>query len=420
MSESTQIGISRAARDLFSGTAIEANADALVNYLIGHSYASGTINSYLSCVAHFAHWCARERVRLTGIDEGVVSHFLDDHLPVCHCASRCRRTKSEIRAALAHLLIVLGAKRLIAEKTSSFPSGIVAELADFDTYLTEVRGLRAVTRDRCLGHVRDFLLDWFGDAEVEICGLEPADIARFIMSYTAGWKPASVRSVGSSLRSYFRYKAVLGAQTTALIAAIPRVAQWRLARLPKGLSALEVRTLLGAFDRNTVGGRRDCAVARCYVDLGLRTSEIVRLQLDDIDWREGVVHIRAKGRRTDVLPLPKMTGRAILAYLRKGRRKTPSRALFLRLRPPLDRPAGPDTIRAVVRNAAQRCGLSKRLTGPHVLRHTVATQLVHSGASLKEIADLLRHRSLDTTTIYAKVDLGGLASVTAPWPGSRA
>jgi integrase len=325
-----------------------------------------------------------------------------------------------IRAALIRLIELLRSTGLVAQKAASLPASIAAELRDFDSYLTEVRGLVAVTRQARLQHAGDFLLDHFGDAPIRMCVLKPAQIMDFMIRYTAGWKPSSVKTIGISLRSYLRYKAISGIQTTALIAALPHVAQWRLARLPKGLSTQEVQQLLDAFDRSTASGRRDYAIARCYVDLGLRTAEIVRLQLDDLDWSEGVVHIRGKGRRTDRLPLPATTGKAIVAYLRKDRRDTTSRALFLRHRPPLDQPAGPDTIRAVVRNAAHRCGLSTRLTGPHILRHTLACRLVQSGVSLKAIADLLRHRSLDTTTIYAKFDLNALATVAAQWPGRRA
>jgi site-specific recombinase XerD len=300
------------------------------------------------------------------------------------------------------------------------PSAIAGELRAFDDYLTTVRGLRTVTRHAQLKYVREFLLTLFSDAIVELDTLVPRDIEQFTRRHTAGWKPASVKQVGIALRSYLRFKAVQGVNTARLVAAVPRVAQWRLSHLPRDLSSEEVEQLLRAFDRSTATGRRDYAIARCYVDLGLRTIEIARLQLDDLDWRESRMQIRSKGRRTDLLPLPSLTGNAIAAYLRSGRRRTPARALFLRHRPPLDKPATTDTIRAAIRNAALRCGLAQRLTGTHILRHTVASRLVKSGASLKAIADLLRHRSLDTTTIYAKVDLDALSKVAAPWPEPHA
>ncbi len=167
------------------------------------------------------------------------------------------------------------------------------------------------------------------------------------------------------------------------------------------------------------GGRRDYAIACCYIDLGLRTAELVRLQLDDIDWHQGIVHIRGKGRRRDTLPLPQRTGEAIASYVKNDRQATAARELFQRLRPPYSRPAVASTIRGSIRNAARRCGLSARLSGPHILRHTMATRLVQTGASLKEVSDLLRHRDLDTTTIYAKVDMDALSTVALPWPEQK-
>lgn len=420
MSAFTHCKLLPVTRDWFRSTILAPYAGVYAQHLLDGGYAAGTVNYYLSCVAHFAHWTALERLAIEGINEDAVACFLDGHLPVCRCAQRCPRTRHVVRAALTHLIELLRSSGLVAQKASSLPASIATELCDFDHYLAEVRGLVAVTRHARLRHTGDFLFDHFGDAPIQVCVLKPAHIMDFMMRYTAGWKPASVNTVSISLRSYLRYKAIFGMQTTALIAALPTAAQWRLARLPKGLSTQEVRRLLDAFDRNTAISRRDYAIARCYIDLGLRTTEITRLQLDDVDWKEGVVQIRSKGQRMDRLPLPTTTGQAIVAYLRKGRRETTSRALFLRYRPPRDRPASPETIRAAVRNAAHRCGLSSRLTGPHILRHTLACRLVQSGASLKAIADLLLHRSLDSTAIYAKVDLDALATVAAHWPGRQA
>lgn len=419
MSEQICPRLSRSTRDWLSGSPLSASAEAYIRFLIDGGYAVGTINSYSGCVAHFAHWLASRGLVLEDIHEAVVISFLDRHLPVCCCAPRCRRGRSDIRAALNHLLALLRAEGLLAEQTSSVPSAIAAELATFDGYLAEVRGLQAVTRQTRLLHVCAFLLDQFADGDVQLEALECSDIVRFTIAYTARWKPSSVKHFGTALRSYLRFKATQGTETSALIGALPNVAQWRLTGLPHGLSADEVQQLLGAFDRSTATGLRDYAIARCYVDLGLRTTEIARLQLNDMDWRQGTVQVRGKGQRTDLLPLPATTGRAMVEYLRRGRRQTPSRVLFLRHRPPLDKPATAHTIRGAIRNAAQRCGLANRLTGTHILRHTVALRLVQSGASLKAIADLLRHRSLDTTTIYAKVDLDALATVAAPWPGRR-
>lgn len=410
----------RVSQDWFAGTVFSSHVEAYVAYLVERGYKAGTINAYLRAVAHFAHWSVDRFSTLDDLDEEPVQRFINTHLPSCRCAARCVRTRNEARAAMSHLLAQLRAERAIAPARCNLPAPIAGELGAFNEYLEDVRGLREVTRQQGrLQHVRHFLLAYFATATVRIATLTPGDIERFILQHTVGWKSSSVNQVCIALRSYLRFKATQGVDTRRLIAAVPRVAQWRLSTLPRALSAQEVQQLLNAFDRNTATGQRDYAIARCYLDLGLRTAEVVRLQLEDLDWREGRIYIRSKGRRTDVLPLPASTGRAIVAYLRSGRRHSSSRALFLRHRPPLDSPATTDTIRAVIRNAARRCGVDEQLTGAHILRHTLARRLVQSGASLKAIADLMRHRSLDTTTIYAKVDLEALTGVAAPWPGRR-
>jgi len=313
---------------------------------------------------------------------------------------------------------MLRAGAQIAPSTSNDPPAIVAELREFDRHLIDVRGLSQTTRYARAIRVRAFLLELFWDQRVRLDKLHRADIVGFMARYTHNWKPQSKQCVASSLRSYFRFKAISGVPTMALSAALPAIAQWKLATLPKGLSGSELTRLLGAFDRRCATGRRDYAITRCFADLGLRTAEIARLQLDDVDWREGTVRIRGKGRRVDLLPLPPVTGRAIVAYLRAGRPRSDEGALFLRHRPPVGKPATRCIVRSAVRYAAARCGL-EGLSGPHMLRHTVATRLVQGGATLKQIADVLRHRCLDTTSIYAKVDLTALSRVAMPWPGRR-
>jgi len=175
---------------------------------------------------------------------------------------------------------------------------------------------------------------------------------------------------------------------------------------------------MSTFGNNGVPRQRDYAIMRCLVDLGLRSCEVAALRLDDIDWKNGTVTIRlGKSQRANLLPLPAVTGQAIADYLHKARPTTESRAVFVRHRAPLDVPVDASVIRSVVRLAKARSGLSGRLHGPHRLRHSAATRMLQGGATLKEIADVLRHRSLDTTSIYAKVDWTRLSAIAQPWPG---
>lgn len=179
--------------------------------------------------------------------------------------------------------------------------------------------------------------------------------------------------------------------------------------------------LMSAFEQPDPQRQRDHSIVRCLVDLGLRSFEVAALRLEDINWINATLTVRVgKSHRVDILPLPAVTGHAIASYLHKARPATKSRAVFVRHRAPLDVPVDASVIRSVVRQAAARSGLAGRLHGPHRLRHSAATRMLQGGATLKEIADVLRHRSLDTTAFYAKVDLTRLSAIAQPWPGGAA
>ncbi len=306
---------------------------------------------------------------------------------------------------------------LVRRRASTISAVIAREVTAFNRHLTEVRGLSDSTCYVRCRQVFEFLVDRFGRGPVNISKLVPLDVARFVQRRTRGLAPSAVKTVGISLRSYFLFKASSGIPTTSLIAALPRVALWRLAGLPDVLSSDEIRQLLSSFDRNSPTGMRDYAITRCLLDLGLRRTEVANLRLDDIDWRVGTLTLHGKGKRIDVMPLPRTTGKAIAAYLQHGRPRTTRREVFVRHRPPINTEANLDIIRNAVRYAAERCGLQERVRGTHIFRHTMACRMAQGGAPFKEIADLLRHRSLDTTTIYAKVDLPSLQRVALPWPG---
>jgi integrase len=193
--------------------------------------------------------------------------------------------------------------------------------------------------------------------------------------------------------------------------------QWKLASLPRALKPDEVQRLLGAFPSGR-WPRRGYAIVRCALDMGLRAGEIANLSIDDIDWRAGTVTLKGtKSRRQDILPLPMTTGQALAEYLQHERPAAPSRALFVRRRDSSDIPITTAAVQKVIHHACQRAGLPG--SGSHVLRHTLACRLVENGGSLKEVADVLRHRSLETTRIYAKLDTPSLAEVALPWPGSE-
>ena len=379
-------------------------------------YASSTKRVYLCCIAHFARWLTRKNCPLTTLNEKVVDQFVRGHLSRCRCPDPVRRVDYENRAALARLLEVLRAKGAIPDRLS-LSDHIGHELVQFDGHMRDVEGLALSTRRQRCHIIRRFLVKQFGARPIELSKVDASAVRRFVLGEDCDWTPGTIRAVSGAIACYLRFRGISGDQVGQLLVAIPRAANWSLASLPQVFSDAEVEQLLRSFDRPFPSHRRAYAMVRCLTDLGLRCCEVVKLRLDDIDWREGKICLTGtKTRRTDILPLPAVTGDAIIAYLQNERPSTVNRTVFVRHVAPYDTPIHAGVVQRAVRDAYRRCGWTHSRV--HVLRHTIASRLLRADASMKDIADVLRHRSLDTSAIYAKVDVNRLAAVALPWPGS--
>jgi integrase/recombinase XerC len=403
--------------DWLANSPIGPYGAAFKRHLINRRYAAHTIASYLAEITHFARWACTRRVPLARIDEVSVAIFLDDHLPSCACTGPMRHDRADHSAALGHLLLVLRAQGAIGQPALS-TAPVDEEVRRYDEHMDHVRGLAPRTRSSALRIVGRLLTERFDDGAIDIAAITPEHVRRFFAEQATLYrKPAGAGCVVSCLRGYFRYRASLGDRMHGLIGALAYPANWALSSLPKKLSDDEVAQLVGSLNNPCRAMRRACAIVRCALDLGLRSIEVAQLGLDDIDWHAGTVTLRhTKGRRVDILPLPAATGEAIAKYLELERPKTSNRAIFVRNVAPRDEPIGADLVRKTIRQAYARAGLP--YTRSHLLRHTMANRLLAGGSSLKEVADVLRHRSLNTTMIYAKLDSRSLAAVALPWPGS--
>ena len=388
---------------------------AYVRRLVDRHYAVGTVRMYVYGVAHFAHWTRRHGVDIRDLADDVIQRFVDEHLPRCTCPVPVQRCRQQVRAALRQLLITLVDTGVLI--SSRQPDAVEDQLQRFDGHMQHARGLAETTRIRRLCVVRA-LLRFRAAGDPDVTADPSADeLRRFIAREHARISPGSAGSLASALRGYLRFLMLDGARVDQLLPVIASPAHWRLAPLPQTLSPSEIARLLDAFPPELPSHLRGYAMVRCLVDLGLREREVVSLELDDIDWEAGTLRIRkGKSRRVDVLPLPQTTGRAIASYLRSERPTTVNRRVFVRHVAPADEPIRPDVVRNTVRQAYRRCGLP--YTRVHILRHTLASRLLETGGTLKEVADMLRHRELDTAMIYAKVDTRRLAAVAMPWPGS--
>lgn len=396
---------------------IAPHAKAFAAHLERGRYAANTTGNYLGSIAHLARWMTYSGLPVQRLDESAVEQFLGKHLPRCDCPKPVMRVHDDLRAACNHLLNILREQGVIAELEAP-TDPVAAELRCYDGHMRDVRGLTAGTRSGRLRIVQRLLQRKFADSRVVIAELQPDDVRQFIADQLELRGTASnATTIASALRAYFRYRTICGDRVGPLIGVIFSPAHWSLASLPRGLSNSDVDRLLASFTDALPSPKRGYAIVRCALDIGLRSCEIARLMLADIDWRAGTVTLkRTKSRRQDILPLPASTGQALADYLRHERPTTTNPAVFVRRLAPRDQPIGVDAIRRVIRDAYRRIGLTHSRT--HALRHTLASRLLEHGSSLKEVADVLRHRSLNTSLIYAKLDNLRLVAVVLPWPGS--
>ena len=291
-------------------------------------------------------------------------------------------------------------------------------LEAFSQHQQRTRGLREQTLQGYARIVRLLVRDRLGEDPIDVGALCPSDVRAFVRSMTGRFTPRSMKSVRTALRSFFRFLRTEGRCDERLEVAIPTGPSWRRATLPRCLSNEQLSILLASFDNSTPCGRRDCAMVQCLSTLGLRPGEVAALQMEDIDWRHGNVHLRTrKTRRCTTLPLPREAGRAIVDYLRHERPKTSERRVFVQhLGCRKGEPISSGVVSAAVYRAVKRTGIEAPMAGAYLLRHTVASRMVRKGTSLKDVADFLGHRCLDTTTIYAKLDVPALREVALPWP----
>ncbi len=389
--------------------------DPFAQHLSKHGYADATARDKLRVVAKLSQWLEQQLFSLNRLDEQQISTFIQE------LHQRQHRTHRGDASTLRELLRLLRNNGIIPVPiTTNTPNALEQLEDDFACYLTEERCLAKATIDNYVPVVHRFLTVQFGDDVSKIELLRVCDVTQFILNHLCNLSPKTAQLGVTALRCFFRFLYQRGKLVTDLAAALPTVADWRLSELPKFIAPQEVEQLLQSCNQNCLSQQRDYAVLLLLARLGLRAGEVVHLNLDDINWRTGLLNVRGKGGRIDQLPLPMDVGEALVRYLRNGRpNSTTSRRLFVRLRAPYIGFASSAAIDCIMHRALQRAELDPPHKGAHLLRHSLATRMLHNGASLAEIGQMLRHRLTQTTEIYAKVDQTTLGALAQPWPGER-
>lgn len=391
---------------------LSANVAGFAKWARDEGYASPSRWRKVFLAAGFSRWLGQQAVSVGRISSEHVARYLRSHVGPMQIRRGDAATLRQFIDLLRRQGVVPPEKILPCRLTP------VERAADaFARYLRNERALAEAAVVNYVPFVRRFLADRFGDRPVRLSRLCADNVVGFVQRQAPRLHLKRAKLLTTALRSFLRYARYRGGITCDLAAAVPTVANWSMASIPRAIPAEAVRRLLASISQRTATGRRDYAILLVLARLGLRAGEVVRLELEDIDWNAGSLSVQGKGDQRCALPLPAEVGAAIAAYLRYGRPPSSSRRVFLRAKAPIRGLLGAQAISSLVRHNLIRADIQAPTHGAHQFRHALATEMLGHGASLTEIGEVLRHRNPQTTMIYAKVDLKSLRTLALPWPG---
>ena len=373
-------------------------------------FAVGSLYEQVYVLRVFDRWLRRTGRAVGDLDESAVQECL-------HNVLKKGYGKNAGAATLRRLLTML--RRIGATAPAKAIRRTPAEqlTCDYERFLFDERNLAPASVVQLRRFASMFLSEQCGDRLRRLSKLRAPDVTGFVQRHAHQYGPAEAKHLVASTRSFLRYLHYKGLVDADLSLAVPKVASWSLATLPKHLSASQVRQVLHHCDRSTPRGRRNYAILLLLARLGLRAGEVVGLTLDDIDWENARIKVCGKCGKWAQLPLPADVARAIACYLRRDRPSCACRHVFIRDYAPICGLGRATAISKIVKCALAKAGVVSARKGAHLLRHSLATDMLRKGASLDEIGEVLRHSSPDTTAIYAKVDLNSLRRLALPWPG---
>jgi site-specific recombinase XerD len=376
------------------------------SYLGALGYTPQTVRGQLKVLGQLGRWMTAESVRVADLDVERIDAFLAYRRADHYRGVPGRRPLLQLRQHLIDQGVVP-----VEERRPVTELDHVVET--YRQWLACDRGLAETTIIRYVNTARRFLQQ--RDAGVDVTGLQLGEVTRFLLAETQRCSVGAAKGRVAEMRSLLRFLFVTGRTPVLLAGSVPPVAGWHNTGIPPVLPAGSVQRLLDSCDRSTRDGVRDFAILMLLSRLAWRSIEVARLQLQDVQWRTGEITVRGKGGRVDRMPLPVDVGEALSSYLVHGRASSPARQMFLTTRAPQG-PIRAELVGDVVQRACVRAGVPQ--IGPHRLRHAVATTMVRQGVALADISQVLRHRDLATTAIYAKIDLASLRAVARPWPGT--
>ena len=391
--------------------------EALAQSLQAQHYSREVIRGYVHAASRFGEWLSTQGLAPSAVSDQLVERYIHQ-FEKCISPAHPYGQRPKLTRGLGHLLVVLRQAGALAEPP---PSSSPSEqwLARYEQYLQQVGGKAAATRTKYLSYARRFWQFRFGSANADWSALRAQDLVDFVQQEAARLQRHLGRPPAVALRAMLRFLIADGQVARGLEAAVPMPRQWALASLPAHLDKDQVSQVLAACRTTSPNALRNTAVVLLLARLGLRAGEVASLCLEDLHWTEGRLLIRAgKCHQERTLPLAEQVGQALADYLQQRRPRSPHRRVFLQSHAPYA-PLTGVAVGHIARRAIQRAGITVPHPGAHVFRHSAATEMVRGGASFPQIADVLGHASLQTTALYAKLDLDGLAPLALPWPGGQ-
>jgi site-specific recombinase XerD len=390
---------------------LKAHFASFAALLARQRYCRHIARRKLRLVAHLNRWLSKKWIPLAQVDEALISTFVKARRKTQRPAIGDARTLS----VLLHHLRTTGVITEPRSRTARCRFDQIVE--DYRHFLVHQRSLAAGSIPIYLLVAKRLLEHRFPDGKIRLRELRADDLTAFVQSASAEYGLRTLQSSMSSLRSFLRFLLQCGRITRPLANAVPTVAARHLSELPKYLEPAQVEKILKSCDRRGSIGRRDYAILLLLARLGLRAGEVACLCLEDIDWHAGELCVHGKRARLDRLPLPQDVGQAIADYLKTRRPSGSARRVFLHANAPYEGFANRQTVGAIVKRALNRARLSPPHRGAHLLRHSLATSMLRRGATMVQIGQVLRHQQIQTTEIYAKVNVNALRALAQPWPG---
>jgi site-specific recombinase XerD len=398
---------------LMNAGSLQPLIDAFTAELKDRRHTPLTISGYENSARHFADWLCRRNIDIGHVDEDVIRRFAGHR---CRCPGGRRQDRVSVKYVrrVRRFLAFLVDRQVIAAVAAPGTPEVDARIAAYRDWVLLHRGISERTADRHRRMIMRLLPGLGADPGL----YDAALIRRVIVGEAKECSPAHVKTMTTALKGYLRFLAATGVCRSDLDHAVPTVPQWRLSALPRYLPADAVERLILSCDLAKPHGIRDRAILLLLARLGLRAGDVLMMRLGDIAWNEGTIRVRGKGRREIRLPLPQDAGDAVLDYLSRARPAADEDCVFLRSLAPYRPFKGSSGISCIVRLALDRAGIVDAPSrGANLLRHSAATGMLRAGATLDAVGTVLRHRSIDTTAHYAKVDVGMLQLIAQPWPG---